>query len=213
MSYIKYFQNTGILLALAGAIFVTDAYSMYADNEELDYSGPSMLTRRGARLTDAQASSRTVTVDGLLQELEEEDLSGVARLDLSKNNITDNSIEKIVNFSLKSLPSLKVLNLSFNRLTEKGIKAFMPLLLQEDFEFLDIVGSGGAASSDGMKILVSSLEGMFPEVGEVERNKKILSCISKVIWVPKSWLESENTRRYVPTSCIKAHNNYYKKYK
>lgn len=213
MRYIRHFRRVGILFALGSTFFVSDVHSMYADNEELDYSGPAMLTRRGQRLTDIQASQRTTTVDGLLEELEEEDLSGVTKLDLSKNNITDRSIEKIVNFSLKNLPSLKVLDLSFNKFAEESTIGLAPLLLQDDFEYLNIVGTGGAASTDGIKSLVSTLESMIPDSGGFERNKKVSNCISKVIWVPKSWLESENTRRYVPTSQIKAHNNYYKKYK
>ncbi|MBY0292629.1 MAG: hypothetical protein K2W92_05000 [Alphaproteobacteria bacterium] len=187
---------------------------MYTDSEELDYSGPSMLTRRGQRVTDIQASPRATTVDGLLQELEEEeDLSGVTKFNLSKNNITDRSIEKIVNFSLKNLSSLKALDLSFNKFSEESTSVFAPLLLQEYFEYLNIVGTGGAASTDGIKSLVSALESMIPDFGELERSKKVSSCIFKVIWIPKLWLESENTRRYVSTSQIEAHNNYYKKYK
>lgn len=211
----KYFIRLVITFSILSVAFPFEGNCMHQVDEELDYSGPSLLMRRGQRVTDLQTNlPNALTIGVLCGELQREDLSKVTRLNLSKNYIGDNGIPAIVNFVKNNMPNLKVLDLSFNRISENGIKPFAPLLINDEFKYLNIVGTGGASSIDGIRNLITELESNTPlSRGTYEHNQEISSYISKVIWLPEGWLDGENTKKNVPQSHIKSHKRYYKQYK
>jgi len=209
----NYFVKLATVFAVLSGIFPFEGNCMYQQDEELDYSGPSLLTHRGKRLSDIKTTN-VITVDELFKELKKKDLSTVTKLDLSKNYITDGGVPTIVEFINKKLPSLKILDLSLNGITDNATKFFAPLLINDEFEYLDIVGNRGASSIDGIKNLMSELEQKTPfSRGTYEHNQEISSYISKVIWLPEIWLDGENTKRNVPGTHIDSHKRYYQTYK
>lgn len=209
----NYFIRLFSLISLISALFPFQGNCMYQQNEEMDYSGPSLLIHHGKRLSNINTSN-VITLDDLFNELEREDLSSVKKLDLSKNYITDPGIPTIVRFINKKLPNLEVLDLSLNRFSEKITGDFSQLLINNNFKYLDVVGTGGASSIEGIQTLLSELEKKTPfSRGTYEHNQEISNYISKVIWLPEIWLDGENTQRNVPKAHIESHKNYYKKYK
>lgn len=59
---------------------------------------------------------------------------------------------------IEALPSsVKILDLSLNRLPETTLPSFIPLLQREDFNWLDITTNSGADSMEGIRNLTTAM--------------------------------------------------------
>lgn len=208
----NYYIKQAVVLTFISVFFSFEARGMY-EQEVLDYSGSSLIMRRGQRVGSLVNMPDILTVDQIDDELKDEDLANITKLDLSKNYMDDNSVPKILKLVQNNLPNIKILDLSFNNITEEGLHYFTPFLLQDNFLYLDIVGNTGAASIDGIRNLVSAFnkQPLIPS-RSYTYNEQISIFLSKVIWLPESYLKSQNTRNNVSKVQIESHKNYYKYY-
>lgn len=209
----SYYMKRAAVLMLLSMTFSFEANSMYEQDEVLDYSGPSLLMTRGQRVGNMANMPNILTVDQLEDELKEIESLKIAKIDLSKNYLDDNSVPKILRMVQNSLPNLEILDLSFNSISEEGLPQFIHLLLKRNFLYLNIVGNTGAASIDGIRNLVTAYNQQYPSLsGSYSHSEQISNFLSKVIWLPESWLNAKNTLRNVSQSQIESHKEYYKKY-
>lgn len=210
----SYYVKRAAILMLLSMAFSFEASSMYEQDEILDYSGPSLLMTRGQRVGNMANMKNILTIEQIDEELKHSGVSEVAKIDLSKNYLDDNSIPKILGLVQNYLPNLEILDLSFNSITEEGLPYFIPLLLKSKFLYLDIVGNTGAASIDGIRNLVTAYNQQYPTLSSsYSHNERISNFLSKVIWLPESWLDAQNTLRNVSQSQIGSHKEYYNSYK
>lgn len=177
---------------------------------DLQYDGTTMLLNTGKRISDDElalaSSSQFISINELSKDFEEQDVSFVKKLDLSNNYLTDKSTETISAFVKNYLPSLEILDLSYNRFSEKAMKHFMPILLKENFQYLVMTGNDGASSMEGLKELVSSLATKFPQSSSSPQ--LINNYLTKVIWIPEAWLNDTSVKMLSP-DLIKSHRQFF----
>lgn len=75
--------------------------------------------------------------DAALEHFKCREYQKITEIDLSKNGLGDRSAKKLGELLAKNLlPRLKVLDISDNRISENGLKAFIPLLKRDCFKHL-----------------------------------------------------------------------------
>ena len=174
--------------------------------EDVDFSGSTMIHRGYERITDDSVSKRhpdLEPVNWLCNELSDKRYQKAKRLNLANNIIGDEGAKQIAHFLKKRhLPNLRKLDLSFNAISERGIRHFSSLLQREKFEYLIIYGNNGAASQEGRNNLTSRL------LRKLDK-ERVKECLEKVIWIPESRLEKEKRRHSSSCRYIRAHKQYY----
>lgn len=103
---------------------------------------------------------------------------------------------------ISALPdSVKILDLSLNRLPETALPSFIPLLQRETFDWLDITTNSGADSMEGIRNLTTAMSGLSTDLK--------IKYLGKVIWVRKEHVGSVAERRILVEPFVSHHQRYY----
>ena len=232
LSFLRFKQ-----LFLLLVIFSFSANSMQT---ELDYTGSQLIMTKGYRLFDSkedaikEGKQEAYTVTELCEDLNNEayNLKRVKKWNLKGNYIKDEGAKKIAKFATE-MTELKELNLSSNKISEDAIVNFIPLLLKEQFKYLNLARNKGAGSIDAIKklavklsekiesedkdesALIDALKKLklsekFGDNNEDILTSKVNEYLSKVIWIPTNQINTPTITESIPKIFIKAHKRYYK---
>ena len=132
-------------------------------------------------------------------------------LNFSDNYLDDSCIETLVSTlsGEKNIEHLTLLDLTNNRITEKGLLMLAPLLMQDEFKWL--VAPTNCFGIEGIRTLLTTLEILASKKSEelsVDKNTLADKWLSKVIWLPGAF---DFDKLPLTSSSKEAHKAYYKK--
>lgn len=136
-----------------------------------------------------------------------DEAAGKIRVNLQNKPLCFASEDKIfdptkVQPFISALPdSVKILDLSLNRLPETALPSFIPLLQKETFDWLDITTNSGADSMEGIRNLTAAMSGLD--------NSLKIKYLGKVIWVRKEHLKTADERCILVQPFLSFHQRYY----
>ena len=173
--------------------------SLYASTEVVDYHGSNLYFGNfGEKNEEVQKRLTASTSSSFI-------------LNLSDNYLDDTCIETLLSTlsSERAIEHLVILDLTNNRITQKGLLMLAPLLIRDEFKWLVVPVNN--FDIEGIRALFSDLE-IFAhkkseEVG-IDRASLLDSWLSKVIWVPETF---DFDRLPLTPSSKEAHKQYYKK--
>lgn len=173
--------------------------SLYASTEVVDY--------RGNNLYFGNFGEKNEEVQKRLTAVKSSSFS----LDLSDNYLDDSCIETLLSTlsSERAIEHLVILDLTNNRITQKGLLMLAPLLIRDEFRWL--VAPVNDFGIEGIRALFSDLETFANKKSEevgMDRETLLDTWLSKVIWVPETF---DFDRLPLTPSSKEAHKQYYKK--
>ena len=136
------------------------------------------------------------------------------KLNLSNNYLDDACTEALLSAlsdETANMHHLAALDLTNNRITRKGLLTLAPLFIRNDFEWLVVPAND--FEIDDIRSLFSDLETMAQKVREEtggEWQELLDHWLSKVIWVPETFIDYIDRLPIIPSS-INSHLKYYKK--
>ena len=134
------------------------------------------------------------------------------KLNLSNNYLDDICIEALLSTLSDDRINehhLGILELTNNRITRRGLFILAPLLIREDFEWL--VAPANDFGLNDFQSLSSDLRILTYKESEetgIESDELLDKWLSKIIWVPKSFIANIDRLPIRPSSKV-SHRKYY----
>lgn len=132
-------------------------------------------------------------------------------LNLSDNYIDDSCIETLVTSlsNHKYLDHLIFLDLTNNRITQKGLLMLAPLIVSDSLKYLVIpINSLGIEDIRALSVTLEIDALKKSEEESIDKTALLSSWLSKVIWLPESF---DFDRLPIPLPSKEAHKQYYRK--
>lgn len=198
------FVRLHFLLTCSLAIFLLSEVRVYASQRLMAESLPQpikiqTLSRCFKPLGD-YAKEVSKEISRASRPVTKLNLQGKPFLFASKESIFD---KKIATAFVQSLPKeIKIVDLSMNRLPQRALVTFSPLLERDVFQFLDVRMNSGANSKE-------ALHDLYQVLSDKDLDKKtIAEILAKVIWIPSESLEYEKSRGILKDRYYVAHQTY-----